>query len=116
MIPTAWKTALVDISDDDTLSTEVDLQGYYEFLMVLIPTITSSTVTVHVSETSGGTYFPVYVFDGNATGDFAHATTAATTTHAIPFRIGGAQFIKIKCGSTQTTTDKTFRVRGFNRE
>lgn len=115
MLGSPWKTALIDISVSATLSAEVDLEAKYEFLTVLIPTITSSTVTVHVAKESGGTFFPMYALDDDATGDFAHATTAATKTHAVIFRIGGVQFIKISCGSTQTTTDKTFYVRGFNR-
>ena len=115
MIAGVWKTALIDISVSATLSAEVDLGGDYEFLLVLIPTITNSTVTVQVAEASGGTFLPVYALDDDATGNFAHATSAATTTMAVTFRIGGVQFIKILCGSAQTTTDKTFRVRGFNR-
>ena len=116
MIPSPWETATVDISVDANLSTEVDLGKPYEFLTVLIPTITNSTVTVHISESAGGTYFPLYVFDSDATGDFTHATSAATTTHAITFWIGGVRYVKVNCGSTQTTTDKVFKVRGFNRE
>lgn len=115
MIAGTWKTALIDISVSTTLSAEVDLGDNYEFLTVLIPTITNSTVTVHIAEASGGTFFPVYALDDDATGDFTHATTQATTTHAVVFRIGGVQHIKISCGSAQTSTDKTFRVRGFNR-
>ena len=115
MLPSEWLDAIVDISDDDTLSTEVNLLRDYEFLTVLIPTIDSSTVTVHISETAAGTYYPLYVMDGNATGDFVHTTGAETTSKAITFRIGGARYIKIKCGSTQTS-DRTFRVRGFNRD
>ncbi|KKK69186.1 hypothetical protein LCGC14_2936540, partial [marine sediment metagenome] len=101
---------------DDTLSAEVDLGGNYEFLTVLIPTITNSTVTITVAESSGGTFFPVYDLKAAATGDFAQITTAATTSHEVVFNIGGVQYIKVLCGSTQTTTDKTFRVRGFNRD
>ena len=113
MLAGPWETVLIDIDVDDTLSAEVDLGANYEFLTVLIPTITSSTITVHVAMASGGTFFPLYAFDADGTGDFAHATSAATTTHAVVFRIGGVQYIKIKAGSTQTTADKTFYVRGF---
>ena len=109
-----WKTALVDISVSSTVSEEVDLEGIYANLLVLVPTITSSTVSVQVSMTSGGTFIALYRLDDDATGDFADATTAATTTKAVVFRIGGAQHIKILCGSTQTSSDKTFYVRGFN--
>ena len=82
--------------------------------MVLIPTITSSTVSISMSRTAGGTYYPLYILDDDATGNFASATSAATTTMAISFETGGAQYIKILCGSAQTTTDKTFYVMGYN--
>ena len=110
-----WKTALIDVSEDDDLSAEVDLGGNYEFLTILIPTLTSSTITIHVSNESGGTFYPVYVPDADATGDFAHATSAATTSHAVTFRIGGTQYIKIAAGSAQAA-DRSFKVRGFNQE
>ncbi len=116
MIGSPWKIALIDIDVDDTLSPEVDLGADYEFLMVLIPTITSSTVTVHVAKASGDTYFPVYRLDDDSTGDHPQITTAVATAHALTFQIGGVQYIKIKCDTSQTSTDKTFRVRGFNRE
>ena len=114
MIPTAFKEALVDVSADDDLSLEVDLGGNFEFLTVLVPTITSSTVTVRVSDRSGGTFYPLYRLDDDATGDFVDATTAAVTSKAVIFRIGGVQFIKIACGSAQAA-DRSFLVRGYNR-
>ena len=113
MLAGPWQDVLIDQSEDGKLSEEADLGANYEFLTVLIPTITSSAITVHITDTKGGTYYPLFAFDGNATGDFAHATTAATTTHAVVFRIGGVQFIKINSDSAQAA-DRTFRVRGFN--
>ncbi len=113
MLVGPWKDALIDISVSTTLSSAVDLGGEYEFLAVHIPTITSSTVTITVGESSTGTFYPAYQLDADATGDLAQITAAATTAHALVFQIGGARFIKILCGSTQTTTDKTFRVRGY---
>jgi hypothetical protein len=108
-----WKTATLAYATDDDLTPEVDLEDNYEYMTCLIPTIESSTVTVHVAKSSGGTFFPMYEFDDDQTGDFAHATTAATTTHAVIFRVGGCQFIKISLGTGQTA-DRTFYVRGFN--
>jgi len=104
--------ALVDISEDDDLSVEVDLGASFEKLLVLVPTITSSTVGVQVAEKSGGTYYPLYRLDDDATGDFLDASTAGTTSKALVFNIGGAQFIKVSCGSAQAE-DRTFRVRGI---
>ena len=114
MLAGAWKTVTLAYATDDTLTPEADLGDNFEFMTCLIPTITSSTVTVHVAKGSGDTFFPMYAMDDDATGDFVHTTTAATTTHAVIFRIGGCQFIKIKCGSAQAA-NRTFYVRGFNR-
>lgn len=111
MIYGQWKSAVITIATDDDLTPEVDLGKDFSYVLVLIPTITSSTVTIHVAKGSGGTFFPVYAFDADATGDFAHATTAATTLHAVVFFIGGAQYIKIATGSAQGA-DETFYVRG----
>lgn len=115
MIPTGWKAALLDFSVDADNSEEVDLEGAYEFLTVIIPTLAGSyTTTVHVAMTAGGTYYPLYMFDTAAVGDFAQITDGATTPKAITFRIGGAQYIKVVSG-TSLSADITFYVRGFNR-
>lgn len=115
MIPTKWLPALIDQDVDPDLSEEVDLDGYFEFLTVLIPTLDGSyTTTVHIAMTPGGTYYPLHMFDTNAVGNFAQITDGAATSLALTFRIGGAQYIKIASG-TSVSNDKTFYVRGFNR-
>ena len=108
-----WKTALIDIDVDAKVSAEVDLGNIYQKLVVLIPTLTGGTVTIHVSNTPGGTYYPIYHLKAN-TGDATQNTTSAATSHMVVFDIGGAQYIKVVCGTTQTTTDKTFLVKGVN--
>lgn len=114
MIPSLWKSAVIAAAG--TTSAEVNLERDYEFLTVLIPTLgDSATTTVHISDATAGTFYPVYAFDADATGDFAHATSDATTTHAITFRIGGVRYIKIVTSAAQTA-ETTFKVRGFNRE
>ncbi len=115
MLPTNWLPALLDYSEDTTKSEEVDLDGLYEFLTVIIPTLAGSyTTTVHIAMTSGGTYYPIYQLDIASAADFEQLTTGATTAHAVTFRIGGAQFIKVVSG-TVLGADITFYVRGFNR-
>jgi len=113
MKKSGWITATIAAAG--TTSAEVDLKEAYEFLTVLIPTLgDSATTTVHISNKSGGTFYPVYALDDDATGDFAHATSDATTSHAIIFRIGRAEHIKIVTGAAQTA-ETSFLVRGFNR-
>jgi len=114
MLPSRWKSAVISYATDAKISAEVDLGGAYEFLTVIIPTLSNaSTTTVHISDKSAGTFVPMYMFDTAAVGDFAQLTDDADTTKAIIFRIGGAQHIKVVVDGDQTA-DTTFRVRGFN--
>ena len=108
-----WKTTTLAYATDDDLTPEVNLEANYKFLTVLFPAMESSTLTVHVSDVPGGTFIPVHAFDDDATGSFAHATSASTGSIAYTFRIGGVQFIKISCGTGQTA-NRVIKVRGFN--
>ena len=115
MIPSEWFDAVITFATDPNNSAEVNLRASYEYLTVLIPTLSNASITtVHISNTSGGTFYPVYQFDADATADFAHATTDADTSKAATFRIGGAQYIKVVTDDNQTA-NTTFKVRGFNR-
>jgi len=106
----AWKTATLTSS---TSSSAVDLGHSFQKLLVLIPTLnTSGSTTITVAMTSAGTYFPLYALKSENTGDHVYTTGGATTTKAVVFDIGGAQFIKIVCSASQTS--ETYYVRGFN--
>lgn len=116
MIPSKWFDAVITAATDKKISAEVDLEGAYEFLTVIIPTLgDASNVTVHICEASGGTFVPVYRWDEDTAATLAHTTSDTMPTSALPWRIGGAQFIKVVCGNNQNDTTTTFRVRGFNR-
>ena len=116
MIPTKWLSALLDIDVDPDATEEVDLGGHFEFLTVIVPTLDqNSALEAQIAMTSGGTFYPVWHWDADAAGDFLGQTTAITTTRAITFHIGGAQFVKVGVIGTDNTTDKTFYVRGYNR-
>ena len=105
-----WMTATLTSS---ATSEEVNLGYSFQKLLVIIPTLgASGTSTVHISNTAKGTFVPLYALDDDATGDFAHATAAATTTKAVIFDIGGAQFVKIVSGASQTS--EVYNIRGFN--
>jgi len=110
----AWKDCQIDISDSTTLSDEVDLGHDFTHLLVLVPTITSTQISVQVAKGSGGTYYPVYDFlDSDADTDVLQATVAATTSKAIIFKIGAVRFIKLLSSQAQAS-DRDFVVRGFN--
>jgi hypothetical protein len=111
----AWQTVLIDISEDTQLSAECDLGYDFTHILVLVPTITSAGLSVRVAKGSGGTYYPVYDFlDVSADTDVLQATLAETTSKAIVFKIGSARYIKLYADAEQTTTDKTFYVKGFD--
>ena len=116
MLASKWFSALLDVSVDANATEEVDLGKNFEFLTVVIPTLTqSSKLEAQIAMKSGGTFYPVWHWDADAAGDFLGQTTSITTTRAITFRIGGAQYIKIGVEGTDMSADVTFYIRGFNR-
>ncbi|KKN74192.1 hypothetical protein LCGC14_0392780 [marine sediment metagenome] len=116
MLPTKWLPALLDVDVDPDATEEVDLEGNYEFLTVIIPTLgQSSKLEAQIAMASEGTFYPVWHWDADAAGDFLGQTSSVTTTRAITFNIGGAQFVKVGVEGTNMSTDVTFYVRGFNR-
>ena len=124
MLTSAWKTATIDIDratefsgdDVDQYSSLVDLDGDFEFLTVIIPTITSATTRPYIQRDGAIATVPVAVsvLDDDATGSFAHANTASVGSEVIIYRIGGVQFIRIKSSANQAA-DRAYIVRGFNR-
>jgi hypothetical protein len=97
-----------------TTSAATDLGRPYEWMAIVMPaSLSSGTISVYGSETSGGTYTQLYIT--NPTDGTNEPLTSDATTGSIVWvvPIGGFQFIKIVSGASQTT--KTFRVRGFRR-
>lgn len=110
MIHGSWIDAVV--ASGQTTSSEVDLVRPYETLLVVIPTLDSTTqVTIEVAEKTSGTFQEVYATDPADGGDnkLITAATSGGTTWVAP--IGGFQFIKIKCDNSQSV-ERTFRVCG----
>ncbi len=103
-----WKT---DTISSGTSTAEINLGNTFEKVLVLIPTITSGSTTVHISNATGGTFYPMEALDDDATGSFAHATSSDTTSFGVVFTIGGAQYIKVVFGASQTAV--TVTVRGI---
>lgn len=122
----AWKTATLDYDrtdleftgdDVDQFSDLVDLGGDYEFITVHFDgVIDSGTLNPWVQKGAEISEVPVikHILDADATGSFAHATTAAVTQVSVTFQIGGYQYLRLRTGGNQTA-DRTFSVRGFNR-
>ena len=123
MVATSWLSVLMDIDrateftgdDVDQFSKLLDLGDSYEYVTVIIPTITSSTIgiSIQMDGNEDTVPSPVYILDADATGNFLHATTAATTAMAVTYKLGGARWFRIKAGANQAA-DRTFYCRGFN--
>lgn len=107
-----WYSAVV--ADEGTLSAAVDLGAPYRSLQVEIPTIDSSTVTVTVARTTGDTYRPLSYISTNDGDDDPAICSASTGGITVVFPYFGFQYLKVLCGSTQSTSAVTFYVRGFN--
>lgn len=107
-----WKT--ITVAKDGTTSGEVDLGASYRSLQLVIPTIDSSTVTVSVSTSTGGTFQALSYISLNDGDDDPAIASASTGGITIVFPVFGFQFFKVVCGSAQTTTGRTFYARGFN--
>ena len=116
-----WKSALIDITratefvgdDVDQYSELVDLGAEYENVMVLVPTITSATVGLCLQRDAAIATIPLplHRLDDDATGSFLDATTAAVTSLFTIFKVGAAQYLRVKCGANQAA-DRQFYVRG----
>jgi len=107
------KTAVITIATDDKVSAEVNLQHGYKKLLVLIPTLTSSAISVSISDRSGGTYYPVHKLKSDLSATGLQSLTAGTGAVAMAFAINGAQYVKIVAAASQGA-DRTFIVWGMN--
>jgi len=102
-----------DTITSGTSTAEIDLGYACSKVLVMFPTISNGTTTVHVSDSdqAGGTYYPMHALDDDATGSFVHATSGATTSLGVIFSIGGSRYIKVVFGASQTSV--TVYVRGI---
>ncbi|MBW2672496.1 MAG: hypothetical protein JRD89_03650 [Deltaproteobacteria bacterium] len=90
------------IAASGTTSNAVDLGDHYENLQVILPSLTSTTLQLQVSETLSGTYQA-----------FGNGVTTETTTgsYSDTWTLGGWRFVKIVAGTTQTS-EVIIRGRG----
>ncbi len=106
-----WKTALIDQSEDDDLTAEVDLGDVYDSILIRIPTLTSSSISLKVAEVSGGTFQDLYMTIPTSGANIQVKTSKATTAHIIQMPLGGFQFIQISASDAQAA-DRSFSVCG----
>ena len=97
-----WLAATIEAGN--TSSAEVNLGRDFDFLEIQIPTLISATIKIQVAEIAGGTFYDLG--DGITTADSTH-------NYADVFKLGGYQFIKVVASATQTSSDRSIRVRGM---
>ena len=104
---------LADIIASGTTTSEINLRNNFSQVMVMVPTISNGTITVHISDSdqTTGTYYPLYELDSASAADFARLTTGQTNTKGVVFNIGAARYIKVIFGGSQSTL--TVKVRGI---
>jgi len=100
-IYSSWKTGT--IASGGTSTGVIDLAKDYEFIQVILPTLTSGTLKVQVSDTVGGTYQDLGV---------SHTTDATTGGYSDVWEIGGYQFLKVVSSASQGAA-RTIKVRGM---
>jgi hypothetical protein len=92
------------IASGAKLSGEVDMGGYYEKVLVIVPDLTTdSSVSIQVSPSSGGTF---------TTLQSGGSGVAVNKSAAQVVEIGGAPFLKIACATNQGA-DRTIYLIGI---
>ena len=110
---TGWISGIITIATDDDLTPAIDLGTSYDELIVYVPTITSSTVAIHVAQTLAGTYSPLYLCNVDGTEEAVLSGAGTGNFYwKIPF---GFQFLKIATAAGQAA-NRTFKVKGYKRE
>ena len=107
-----WHTAT--IADEGTTSGEIDLGKPFRSLLIVAPTIDSSTITLKTAMVAGGTYQALSVISTNDQDDDAITASASTGAINITVPCFGWQHLEIVCGSSQTTAATTWYVAGFD--
>jgi hypothetical protein len=100
------KTVVLTIATSSTISAACDLGIPCEYLSILLPILDSTTIMLQVS--FDGTTYKQLGINGSPT---VSTTGDCFTTLAL----GGYQYIKIVCGSAQSSAPatRTFEVRGY---
>jgi hypothetical protein len=95
------------IANGETTSAAVDVGRNYRYLQVVLPELTSGSLSLHVSEAIDGTYQEL-----KPNGESA-VYGPTTGQHNDTWWLLGWQFVKIVSSAAQGA-ERTFRVRGTN--
>jgi len=99
-----WKTITLVQATDDDLTPACDLGNSWEYMQLVIPAITASTIGLLVARKSAETY--------QTLGDSSNVIASSSGGFSTTLQLGGFQFIKIKTSAGQAA-DRTFYARGY---
>jgi hypothetical protein len=101
-----WFPATITLAGaaDNTTTGAVDLGADYQYLNIYVPTITSSAISIKVSDSIGGTYATC-----NLT---ASAISLGTGSQYSSLTIGGYRYVKVVTSAAQEA-NRTFLVKGY---
>lgn len=106
--PITADDASVTVASGQTISEAIDLYGCTLAGIHVPSTFDGTTITLLTAPTIGGTYNAVQDGDGNT-----FTITTAASRYA-PIKnlavVAGIRFLKLQCGSSQTTTDSVFAL------
>jgi selenophosphate synthase len=92
-----------------TTTPEVDLANF-DLVGIFVPsTFDGTTITLTAATATGGTFVAVSA-DNTASTSYTITTTASKYAPINPVVTQGLRFIKLVCGSSQTTTDTIFTL------
>ena len=93
----------VTVASGQTVSSAVDI-GKYDIVGLITPsTFDGTTVTISAATTLDGTYYPVAASNSASTA-YTITTTASIFTPISNLITAGLRYVKLTCGSSQTTT------------
>jgi len=108
-----WQSFEIDISDSTTLSDECDLEGYFDYMLLEVPTVDKSRLTIQPLRVSGGTVRNLSLTIPT-TGEEIRVRSASTTgayMWCVPLH--GVRYFKVLAEIVQTA-DRTFYARGID--
>lgn len=109
LLPIVLTGTTATVASGGTTSSEVDLGKGQQLVGIYVPsTFDGTTITLTAAPTAGGTHVAVQDGYGNA---FTLTTTASRYVPIPNLAItAGVQYIKLVCGTSQSTTDTIFTL------
>lgn len=107
-----WKTCT--IAQSGQLSTVCDLGRPYEYAVIQVPTLDTSTLVVRASREVDGTGIGLYITHDQTAVPVALNVTSGTGNFMWIIPLMGIQYLWFYAASAQSTAARTFYVRGFN--